>query len=138
MKDLEFLLEFVDNGVDSKAWYHASVWLAAPKSNNPKVFEYLSWILYESVKEVCPMKVMLSLLFTFTVVSIAYSAPMAVQPSDRQQSVPMSKAVEPPASGANLGSVTGTVLETMDAAGYTYMRLKTPKGEIWAAVQKAT
>jgi hypothetical protein len=26
----------------------------------------------------------------------------------------------------------------MDAAGYTYMRLKTAKGEIWAAVQKAT
>ena len=84
------------------------------------------------------MKVMLSLLFTFTVVSIAYSAPMAVQPSDRQQSIPMSKAVEPPASGANLGSVTGTVLETMDAAGYTYMRLKTSDGEIWAAVQKVS
>lgn len=81
------------------------------------------------------MKVMLSLLFTFTIVSIAYSAPMAAQPSD---TVPMSKAVEPPASGTDLGPVTGTVLETMDAAGYTYMRLKTSNGEIWAAVQKAT
>lgn len=31
-------------------------------------------------------------------------------------------------------SVTGTVLETMDASGYTYLRLKTNDGEIWAAV----
>ena len=49
-----------------------------------------------------------------------------------------SEAAEPAPAGVTAGSVTGTVLETMDAAGYTYMRLKTPKGEIWAAVQKAT
>jgi len=29
--------------------------------------------------------------------------------------------------------VTGSVLETMDAAGYTYVRLDTDDGEIWAA-----
>lgn len=33
-------------------------------------------------------------------------------------------------------SVTGDVLETMDAANYTYMRLKTSKGELWAATAK--
>jgi hypothetical protein len=49
-----------------------------------------------------------------------------------------SEAAEPAPAGVTAGSVTGTVLETMDAAGYTYVRLKTPKGEIWAAVQKAT
>jgi len=49
-----------------------------------------------------------------------------------------SVAAAPVPTGVTAGSVTGTVLETMDAAGYTYMRLKTPKGEIWAAVQKAT
>ena len=32
--------------------------------------------------------------------------------------------------------VTGTVLESIDASSYTYMRLKTPDGEIWAAVPK--
>jgi len=32
--------------------------------------------------------------------------------------------------------VTGTVLESIDASGYTYMRLKTPDGEIWAAIPK--
>jgi hypothetical protein len=34
-------------------------------------------------------------------------------------------------------SVTGTVLETMDSGGYTYMKLKTDTGEIWAAVNQA-
>jgi len=33
-------------------------------------------------------------------------------------------------------AVTGTVLETIDASSYTYVRLKTPDGEIWAAVAK--
>jgi len=31
------------------------------------------------------------------------------------------------------GSVTGTVAETMDAANYTYVRVKTTGGDIWAA-----
>lgn len=31
------------------------------------------------------------------------------------------------------GSVTGTVAETMDAANYTYVRVKTKTGDIWAA-----
>jgi len=33
-------------------------------------------------------------------------------------------------------TVTGTVLETMDAATYTYVRVKTDKGEIWAAASQ--
>jgi hypothetical protein len=48
-----------------------------------------------------------------------------------------------PASGAvpaapevALVTVSGTVLETMDAAEYTYMRLKTATGETWAAINK--
>ena len=48
-----------------------------------------------------------------------------------------SEAAAPAPTGVTADSVTGTVLETMDAAGCTYMRLKTPHGEIWAAVQKA-
>jgi hypothetical protein len=35
-------------------------------------------------------------------------------------------------------SVKGTVLETMDAGAYTYLRLKTAEGEVWAAVPKAS
>jgi hypothetical protein len=34
-------------------------------------------------------------------------------------------------------AVVGSVLETMDSGGYTYLRLATPGGEKWAAVQQA-
>ncbi len=34
-------------------------------------------------------------------------------------------------------SIRGTVLETMDAAGYTYLKLKTSEGETWAAVNES-
>ena len=33
--------------------------------------------------------------------------------------------------------LSGVVLETQDVDGYTYVRLKTPEGETWAAVGKA-
>jgi hypothetical protein len=38
-----------------------------------------------------------------------------------------------PASAQEAPVVTGTVLETMDASNYTYVRVKTDKGEVWAA-----
>jgi hypothetical protein len=44
--------------------------------------------------------------------------------------------VVPAAPEAALVTVSGTVLETMDAAEYTYMRLKTASGETWAAINK--
>ena len=34
-------------------------------------------------------------------------------------------------------NLSGVVLETQDVDGYTYVRLKTPEGETWAAVGKA-
>ena len=36
-----------------------------------------------------------------------------------------------PAAGA---AITGTVMERVDGAPYSYLRLKTEQGEIWAAV----
>jgi uncharacterized protein YdeI (BOF family) len=36
-----------------------------------------------------------------------------------------------------LTTFSGTILETMDAAGYTYMKLKTANGEEWTAVSQA-
>lgn len=44
-----------------------------------------------------------------------------------------------PSAGANseVSTLTGTVLETTDAAGYTYLKLKTADGEVWAAVNEA-
>lgn len=41
------------------------------------------------------------------------------------------------AAPADAGRVTGTVAETMDSAGYTYVRLSTSSGDVWAAVSQA-
>src|SRR5512140_1563867 len=38
---------------------------------------------------------------------------------------------------APAASVSGTVLETTDAGGYTYLKLKTASGETWAAVNQS-
>ena len=38
----------------------------------------------------------------------------------------------PPSS--NSGTITGPVLEQLDAPPYTYLRLKTATGEVWVAV----
>jgi hypothetical protein len=45
--------------------------------------------------------------------------------------------VAPVPAPPNVVTVSGTVLETMDASEYTYMRLKTASGEIWTAINKA-
>ncbi|MBW2735525.1 MAG: hypothetical protein JRH20_24335, partial [Deltaproteobacteria bacterium] len=41
-------------------------------------------------------------------------------------------------AGAGQGALGGKVLETMDAGGYTYVKLDSAKGHIWAAVRKTT
>jgi len=33
-----------------------------------------------------------------------------------------------------VGALTGKIVETMDAAGYTYVKVKTASGDVWAAV----
>lgn len=43
----------------------------------------------------------------------------------------------PQASPGAPGGLTGTVVETIDAGSYTYVKLATAKGEEWAAVPKA-
>ncbi len=44
----------------------------------------------------------------------------------------------PPAGApAPTGSITGKVLERIDAAPYCYLRLQTARGEVWAAVPEA-
>ncbi|MGZ5276641.1 MAG: nucleotide-binding protein [Caldimonas sp.] len=43
-------------------------------------------------------------------------------------------ATAPPASAQQTRDVTGEILETQSVDPYTYLRLKTPDGEIWAAV----
>lgn len=77
------------------------------------------------------MKALVTLL---TVVVLAVGASAAAL--DSKPAAPPAKpapAAKPalPSSGQ---SVTGTVLETMDSGGYTYVKLKTGAGEVWAAV----
>ena len=43
------------------------------------------------------------------------------------------QAAGPAAAGPQVREVTGTVVETMDASTYTYVRLKTDTGDLWAA-----
>jgi hypothetical protein len=38
-----------------------------------------------------------------------------------------------PAAGQAVQTATGTVLETLDASNYTYVRVKTASGDLWAA-----
>ena len=42
------------------------------------------------------------------------------------------------AAPAELTTIAGTVLETVDAGAYTYVRLKIASGEVWAAVNQTT
>ncbi|MEO8036710.1 MAG: nucleotide-binding protein [Acidobacteriota bacterium] len=51
---------------------------------------------------------------------------------ESQSMPPASMPVQPPSAA---GTFTGPILETMNAAGYTYMRLGTPQGDVWTAVQ---
>jgi hypothetical protein len=66
-----------------------------------------------------PMKVLFSVLLTLVLGSSFAATPPA--------SMPMTTAAP----------LKGQVLETVDAGQYTYLRLKTKDGEIWAAVIKA-
>ena len=50
---------------------------------------------------------------------------------------PVSEAKAPALSAPQPGGrITGRILETMNAAGYTYIRVGTPSGEVWTAVQQ--
>src|SRR5271169_2674172 len=71
-----------------------------------------------------------SILPAAILVFSALAGPTAAAGAETKSSVPAP-------SPQTLAVVTGTVLETIEASNYTYMRLKTPDGEIWAAVAKA-
>lgn len=70
-----------------------------------------------------------------TTQAVAKPADGAAAPATRVESGVVPAAA--PAAAVNSAQVTGKVLETMDAAGYTYVRVKTADGEKWAAVSAA-
>lgn len=70
---------------------------------------------------------LVSMLLAGAVVGAAIAVP---QPSQASQAPAKAAAAPAPSE------VTGTVLETLDSGGYTYLKLKTSSGEVWAAVNK--
>jgi hypothetical protein len=66
------------------------------------------------------------------IAALAQSLPPGHPPIDavKQQVVPT------PAPPPSAGRLTGRILETMNAGGYTYMRLGTPNGDVWTAVRE--
>jgi hypothetical protein len=62
------------------------------------------------------------------------AAPPPIDSSSLSAAAPGTNRAAPPQAD---GLLTGTVLETMDSGGYTYMRLRTSGGEVWAAVRQA-
>lgn len=60
----------------------------------------------------------------------------ADSPDEDDDAAPEQAVGNPEAEGE--GDPAGEVLETKDVASYTYLRLKTASGEVWAAVPRAT
>lgn len=60
----------------------------------------------------------------------AVAAPAA---SPAAATAPAAQQTAAPASPAASGKIAGTIVETMDSGGYTYMKLKTADGETWVA-----
>jgi hypothetical protein len=65
------------------------------------------------------------------------AAPAAKPAAPAASASASASGVVPAAPVPQMVTVSGTILETMDASEYTYMRLKTASGEIWTAVNKA-
>ncbi len=74
---------------------------------------------------------LVALLLAGAVAGLAVPAPAPQQPKPASAKAP---APAPPAAAPS--EVTGTVVDTMDSGGYTYLKLKTAGGEVWAAVNK--
>lgn len=72
-----------------------------------------------------------------TLVVLIAAAALAGCGPKANETTPAATASAPAVSATNApahGDISGTVLETVDAAGYTYIRIKTAAGERWAVV----
>jgi hypothetical protein len=78
-------------------------------------------------------------LLTSLLVAASLACP-SIAPAQSRKEGPAPKrtngAGSEPGSKSTVGPLTGTVLESLEAGPYMYLRLKTPKGETWAAVNK--
>jgi len=64
----------------------------------------------------------------------APETPVAAVPAQEMQETAAAPAAAQPAAEAAQGALAGTVVETFDSGGYTYIQLDTGTGKIWAAV----
>jgi hypothetical protein len=81
-------------------------------------------------------------VFAFVVLVMAGCAPAPAPAASASAQAPaqpvaatMPQAVPPAASSPD--RLSGAVLETLDSGGYTYLKIATDKGEVWAAVKQA-
>ncbi len=70
--------------------------------------------------------------------SVAQPATAPVLPPGHPPITPELAASVSPSPSQSAGRITGRVLETMNAGGYTYVRLASSAGEQWAAVNQAS
>jgi hypothetical protein len=70
-------------------------------------------------------------------IAAVLTAAVSTAMPDSKQAAPTRPAPAAKPAPVSSDSVTGTVLETMDSGGYTYMKLKTNGGDIWSAVNQA-
>lgn len=84
------------------------------------------------------MRVQVSLMVLVVLAGCAKqpAAPAEKPAAPAAPPVASASGIVPAAPAQALTTVSGTILETMDASDYTYMRLKTESGETWAAVNK--
>jgi len=71
-------------------------------------------------------------------VGCTQSQPVATQEPASAPAPQAEPQPEPATAPAPAGPMAGPVLETMDAGGYTYVKVKTAQGETWAAAPKVT
>lgn len=62
----------------------------------------------------------------------------ACKKSDAPSAAPAPATVAPGAPAAGASVVKGKIVEKIDAAPYSYLKLSTPGGEVWAAVPQTT
>lgn len=63
--------------------------------------------------------------------------PSATTPGTASSAAAPGQSAAPGAAAVQAGTLSGSVLETMNSGGYTYMLLKTAEGETWAAVNES-
>jgi hypothetical protein len=77
------------------------------------------------------------LALSAALVACAKNEPKAAEAPKAAPAGASSAPAEGAAKAPGAPELSGTILETMDAGGYTYLKLKTASGEAWAAVNQA-